>query len=428
LTLVALALAAPRAASVWAAEMVEAVVGYRARPAVVMIGVTVGATVQVRCGGGEVVTVHAAPSGWIGSGAIIHPDGWVVTNGHVVQPYVEQNDAQYLPTLLERAVAQACQPALRGLAGDARAARIRALATDPANRRGITLEKKLQVTLANGKTYPAEVKTYSPPAFMTVGTTKDPVGAVHTEYGKDVAILKFEGKDLPVVRLAEDSRRLHLGDEVVVAGYPGVVAAHELLSQATRFLPSMTFGRVSSFRIDVGGHRVIQTDAAIIQGNSGGPVFSLAGEVIGVATFTSFQGDQVVQGFNFLIPVETLAEAARKAGVTPQPDSAFMRLWNRGITLYQTGRYRRALALFEAADRMHPGFVELERIREDVKAQLENQALLDREGTRWSLAGVGLLVTICLVWFGGRWASAALDRRIDRAVRKAVREGGPGAR
>jgi S1-C subfamily serine protease len=46
---------------------------------------------------------------------------------------------------------------------------------------------------------------------------------------------------------------------------------------------------------------VIQTDAAIIQGNSGGPVFDDRGQVIGAATFTSLQGEQVVQGFNFLL-------------------------------------------------------------------------------------------------------------------------------
>ncbi len=252
-----------------------------------------------------------------GSGSIIHSEGWVVTNGHVVAPYVEENDQRYLPVLLERAVAQACAPALEELGGEARTARIKALAADPANRAGIKIEKKLQVTMSNGKSFPAEVKTFSPPAFVVVGTVKDASGADRKEYGKDVAILKFDGKDFPVVRLAKDTRRLHMGEEIIVIGFPGVVADHEMLSRATRFLPSTTFGRVSGIKQDVGGHRVIQTDAAIIQGNSGGPGFNLAGEVIGAATFTSFQGDQVVQGFNFLIPVETLQEAAKQAGVTP---------------------------------------------------------------------------------------------------------------
>jgi hypothetical protein len=351
----------------------------------------------------------------------------VVTNGHVVRPYVEQNDGEYLPILLERAVAQACQPALQGLAGDARAARIRALAADPANRGGITLEKKVQVTMSNGKIYPTEVKTYSPPAFVVVGTTKDPGGAERKEYGKDVAILKFEGKELPVVRLAKETRRVHIGQELIVIGFPGVVEYHEMLSQKSPFLPSVTFGRVSGFKTDVGGHRVIQTDAAIIQGNSGGPVFNLAGEVIGAATFTSLLGDQVVQGFNFLIPVESIAETAKKAGVTPQPDSAFMRLWDQGIKLYLKGRYRRASARFDAADQMFPGFLGVERVKDDIKARFEEQGFLDREEVQWTLWGVGLVMVVCGVWFGGRWAWAALTRQIQQAVREEFQKGGGAA-
>jgi serine protease Do len=424
LGVVLVALGPPPAA---AAVAVETVAAFRARPAVVMIGVAVGATAKVRCGGGEAVTVQPAPNAWFGSGAIIHPDGWVVTNGHVVRPYVEENDAEHLPILLERAVAQACPAALQGLAGDARAARIRALAADPANRAGITLEKKVQVALANGKIYPAEVKTFSPPAFVVVGTTKDAGGAERKEYGKDVAILKFEEKDLPVVRLAKDSRVLHIGQEILVVGFPGVVASHEMLSRATRFLPSVTFGRVSGFRMDVGGNRVIQTDAAIIQGNSGGPVFNMAGEVIGAATFVSFQGDQVVQGFNFLIPVETLLEAARKAGVTPQPDSAFMRLWDQAIAFYQKGSYRRAVERLEATGALHPGFLEVEQVKENAEAALAEQPFLDREVVRWVLMALALVVAAAVVWLGGRWASGALTRRIQRVVHDELRKPGEGA-
>jgi S1-C subfamily serine protease len=76
-----------------------------------------------------------------------------------------------------------------------------------------------------------------------------------------------------------------------------VVTSHELLSKETQFEATITTGRVSRFRRDIGGQQVIQTDAAIIQGNSGGPVFDDRGDVVGAATFTSLQGDQVVQDF-----------------------------------------------------------------------------------------------------------------------------------
>ena len=64
------------------AELQSAV--FRAKPAVVMVGVEVGATATIRCGEGMPRAVRPDPLTWIGSGSIIHPDGWVVTNGHVV--------------------------------------------------------------------------------------------------------------------------------------------------------------------------------------------------------------------------------------------------------------------------------------------------------------------------------------------------------
>ena len=173
------------------------------------------------------------------------------------------NGAALAGELGEKAVAEACADALQGLASDVRQRQIQALAAESENRAGLSLEKALYVSLSNGKTYPAVVNSYSPPAYVRVG---------EKERGRDVAILKIEAGDLPVVRLARHGTNLNLGQALFVIGFPGVVASHELLSRASRFEPSVTVGRVSGFKGDVGGQRVIQTDAAIIQGNTAGPV------------------------------------------------------------------------------------------------------------------------------------------------------------
>jgi serine protease Do len=386
------------------AELQSAV--FRAKPAVVMIAVRVGATATVRCGSGASAAVNPGAIGELGSGSIIHPDGWIVTNGHVIQPYQEGADGAFAVELGEKAVATACAAELETLPAAARVQRIRALAAAPENRRGLAVERSLEVHLSNGKAYQAEVKFYSPPAYVVVGA----------EHGRDVAILKIEDKELPVVRLARHSTDLHLGQALFVIGFPGVVVSHELLSRATQYEPSITVGRISGFKQDVGGQRVIQTDAAIIQGNSGGPVFDDRGNVIGAATFTSLQGDQVVQGFNFLIPVETVQEAAAKAGVVPKSDSMFTRLWNHGVDLYIRDLHYRAYSNMSAANKIHPGFPDVERVREDCDIKHKEQGYLHREEVQWGVMGVAFLGMVAGVWFGGRRAMSAARRNLRRII------------
>jgi hypothetical protein len=163
---------------------------------------------------------------------------------------------------------------------------------------------------------------------------------------------------------------------------------------------------------------VIQTDAAIIQGNSGGPVFDDRGLVIGAATFTSLQGEQVVQGFNFLIPVETIQEAARRAGVTPRGDSTFTQLWNHGVDLYIRDLHYRAYRNMSAADRIHPGFPDVERVREDCDIKHREQGYLHREEVQWGVLGFAFLGAVAGVWFGGRRVAFAARQSIRRLIRE----------
>ena len=382
---------------------------FRAKPAVVMVGVRVGGTATLRCSEGPAVTVRPAAIGELGSGAIVHPDGWIVTNGHVVQPYQEGRDGAFGAELLEKAIAEACAAELEPLAPAARVERIRALAAEPMNRDGFAVERAITVNLSNGRAYPAALKYYSPPADVRTGESMR---------GRDVAVLKIEERELPVARLAARSTDLHLGQSLFVIGFPGVVASHELLSRATLFEPTVTTGRISGFKEDIGGQRVIQTDAAIIQGNSGGPVFDDRGYVIGAATFTSLQGDKVVQGFNFAIPVETIHDAARQAGFTPLGDSIFTRLWNHGVDLYLRDLHYRAYRNMSAANRIHPGFPDVERVREDCDIKHREQGYLHREEVQWGIEAFLLVGGLALVWFGGRWLAAATQRNLRRVIRE----------
>ena len=70
-----------------------------------------------------------------------------------------------------------------------------------------------------------------------------------------------------------------MGELIFILGYPGVVLNHDFLSRKSQLEASVTVGHVSGFKIDLTNRRVIQTDASITWGNSGGPAFNLQGEV-----------------------------------------------------------------------------------------------------------------------------------------------------
>jgi len=298
----------------------------------------------------------------------MHPDGWIATNGHVVQP-VYADDAAQITRFLRAAADLACTPALQGLPVAARQAQLRAIPDDPENRRGVRLGKQLWVDLAQrgadgtqAHLHPTVVKAYSPPLDPTAvpkgGGKPDPPML-------DAAILKIDATNLPTVRLVPGIEFVHLGEELFIIGYPGVVLWHTFLSETTRTDATVTFGRVSSFKRDLTRRPVLQTDAAISWGNSGGPAFNWNDEVVGVATFisTSLEGDQAIQGFNFLIPIDTIHLLAAQAGVTPIADGPFMAEWQAAVTAYFQGRYRTALAHVQAADTLVPDLLDVRFLR-----------------------------------------------------------------
>ncbi len=118
---------------------------------------------------------------------------------------------------------------------------------------------------------------------------------------KDVALVSFESdKDLPVAKLG-DSDAVQVGDLTYAMGAPmGLVS-------------TVTKGMVSAIGRSGGPNRnnindFIQTDAAINQGNSGGPLVNIYGEVIGINTWiVSSSGGS--QGLAFSIPINNLKKA-----------------------------------------------------------------------------------------------------------------------
>ncbi len=116
---------------------------------------------------------------------------------------------------------------------------------------------------------------------------------VGTDKTSDVAVLKIESSQLPTVRLGKSSEA-NVGEWVVAIGSPygfeNTVTAG-IVSAKSRSLPDASYTQF------------IQTDVAVNPGNSGGPLFNLAGEVIGINS-QIYSRSGGFQGISFAIPIE----------------------------------------------------------------------------------------------------------------------------
>jgi 2-alkenal reductase len=167
-----------------------------------------------------------------GSGVIISPQGYIVTNNHVVDGY-----------------------------------------------------QSLQVIFADGTTASAEM--------------------VGTDAFSDLAVIKVDHA-VPAVAEFGDSDALQIGETVIAIGSP-----------LGDFKNTVTVGVVSAVGRTLGTgdgssyEKMIQTDAAINHGNSGGPLVNLSGQVVGINTAVvrgdSFSGD-VAEGLGFSIPSRTVSD------------------------------------------------------------------------------------------------------------------------
>ena len=131
---------------------------------------------------------------------------------------------------------------------------------------------------------------------------------VGTDPYSDIAVLKADG-NVPAIAALGNSDVLNPGESVIAIGSP-----------LGNFKNTVTVGVVSATgrSIDTGnGYQIedlIQTDAAINHGNSGGPLVDLAGEVIGINTLIvrDTGSGNVAEGLGFAIPVNTAQAIAQQ--------------------------------------------------------------------------------------------------------------------
>ena len=129
---------------------------------------------------------------------------------------------------------------------------------------------------------------------------------IGSDYISDIALLKIEGNNFPYMKLG-DSDDIIIGEWVIALGNP--FGLFEINDQ-----PTVTVGVVSSLGMNLEPINdryylnMIQTDAAINGGNSGGPLVNSLGEVIGMNTLIFTAGSQGNIGLGFAIPINKVKQ------------------------------------------------------------------------------------------------------------------------
>ena len=294
------------------------------KPGVVFITnyYTVDLVVQTAAGYPELSGgTYEVTTGNMGSGFTVNPNGYILTNGHVVKSTEDElaynSLAQAVELMIQDIVTIEYQKqsgfaptqqemdkmyplVMQELGGYESALNLFYQGWRAGEIKMTNVEQNVfvqQGAFVSGVKIPfeqgmkAEIKRVDYDGFTAEGEVK----------GKDIALLKVNTSNMPSVLLG-DSEDVEVGDHINVIGYPGVATFESFLAEESQLEPSMTSGIISAEKTMKDGTQIFQTDAAITHGNSGGPAFLDSGEVIGIASMVSIDDATGVQkeGFSYL--------------------------------------------------------------------------------------------------------------------------------
>jgi hypothetical protein len=366
------------------------ILAYKNKPAVVRVLSVVIVEFKYLSRNGEPLNGSVALGG-TGTGFIFNHEGYIVTNGHVIDRvyWYENNPDVFINDAAPSLVLQIMKKEnIANITQDLRDDWRR-------NRNFIITNSKTfkKVILSNGDMFDFEIKRYS----QTIDAG-----------GKDVGILKIEKSNLPVVSLG-DSSKLELQEEIQVFGFPGAADLDGVmgfyLNPKSSLQVTITRGRISAKKQDYKGVPLIQTDAAIASGSSGGPAINGNGEVIGVSTYMAGEVDEFgsfrqTPGINFLIPINTIKEFIRDVGVEINKGSAFNSIYYQALdSLWKEDWYAASRQVDDTLNLLNDS-PDLKELKEKITIEINQMSPIKRLWYENKFAFIiGLLIVILVVVF-----------------------------
>ncbi len=324
-------------------------------------------------------------SGGSGSGFIVHPDGLILTSGHVVAPTRDR-------TALQRDLAR--NGAIAALVRHFPIETLRAAYREEELDRYVTplaavgritgVKVVSDVELSNGETLPYTIRRYSPAL---------------NERGTDLAVLQIERRNLPVLRLG-DSESVRVGESIWSVGYPAVASSSDeviggWLSRDSDLEATVNPGTITAIKRNVANTPVLQSNVAIYRGNSGGPAVNVTGEAIGISTWGHTSAEQI----KFLVPINVAKQMLAEAKLRAAPEGAFNLHYRAALDAANEGNWIAARAELLRASTMFPNSPDLIRFGRDADRAIQAMPpwQLHPVATFVTL-GMGVIGSIVTIW------------------------------
>lgn len=331
---------------------------------------------------GEILSVDTGAGG-SGSGFIIHPDGYILTSGHVVAP-TREPDVMAKELRRNGAIAALMKhfpvDQLRRLhRGDALEGYVTALAQTG---RIDDVAVVNEVDLSNGEKLPFHVEQFSPPL---------------NQRGSDLALLAVKRKNLPVLAIG-DSDGARVGDSIWSIGYPAVASSTDeviggWLSRDSDLEPTFNPGIITAIKTNVVNTPVFQSNVAIYRGNSGGPAVNRQGEVIGISTWGHAEAEQI----KFLVPVNVARAFIGQAKVPLNVEGDFAKHYRAALDAAADGDWGVTDRELTRASAMFRNSPDLLHLRRDTTRALQSMPLWRQHPVAASSAAIALAAALLVV-------------------------------
>ena len=321
-------------------------------------------------------------AGGSGSGFIIHPNGMILTSGHVVAPTRDTTQLERdlrrngaIAALVKHFPVDQLRTLYRGEGLD----RYIGIVAAAGQVTKVTIVNNVE--LSNGETLPFRILRFSPAL---------------SERGTDLALLQIERKGLPLLLLG-DSESVRVGDSIWSVGYPAVASSTDeviggWLSRDSDLEPTFNPGTITAIKRDVNNTPVLQSNVAIYRGNSGGPAVNRQGEVIGISTWGHTDAEQI----KFLVPINVGKAMLATAKVPPNVEGDFNQRYGAALEAANKGRWTEARTQLDAAAPLFPKSPDVMRFSNDINRAVEQMPL-------WSLhpfaTSTAVVVAIAFVAF-----------------------------